>query len=265
MPSPPAPASPSSAYADKLTIDTPEQTALEFAIAGIGSRFLAIALDTVIQASGFAVLGLALALLSITLPIKQFGLSGQWVIAMFVLLLFVLYYGYFAIFEMMWNGQTPGKRTVRIRVIKESGRPITASESVARNMMRIVDQLPFFYGIGIASAVLSRQNKRLGDLVAGTIVVHERTLQDIKPLWEAAKNAGTVKYGSERLSPEDFVLIESFLNRRDALAPDVRYRMAGQIVARIKPRLAILPADMPSSEKLLEAIASERRASAGYT
>jgi hypothetical protein len=185
-------------------------------------------------------------------------------IAIFVLLLFFLYYGYFAIFEVIWNGQTPGKRTVHIRVIKESGRPITPAESVARNMMRIVDQLPFFYGIGIASAVISKQNKRLGDLVAGTIVVNERTLQDIKPLWEAAKNPGTVKYGSERLSPEEFALIESFLNRRDALEPGVRYRMAEQIATRIKGRLAIQPADMLSSEKLLEAIASERRANAGY-
>jgi uncharacterized RDD family membrane protein YckC len=264
MPVPPAPASPSSAYADKLTIDTPEQTSLEFPIAGIGSRFLAIALDTAIQASVFAVLGLALGLLAITLPTKRFGLSEQWVIAIFVVLLFFLYYGYFAIFEVIWNGQTPGKRTVRIRVIKESGRPITPSESVARNLMRIVDQLPFFYGIGIASAVISKQNKRLGDLVAGTIVVHERTLQDIKPLWEAPKNPGTVKYGSERLSPEEFALIESFLNRRNALEPDVRYRMAEQIATRIKGRLAIQPADMLSSEKLLEAIASERRANAGY-
>src|SRR5580700_7294469 len=201
MSSPPAPASPPSAYADKLTIDTPEQTSLEFAIAGIGSRFLAIALDTAIQAAVFAVFVLALALLSITLPTKRFGISEQWVIAIFLLLGFFSYYGYFAIFEAIWNGQTPGKRAVRIRVIKESGRPITPSESVARNLMRIVDQLPFFYGIGIASAVLSKQNKRLGDFVAGTIVVHERTLQDIKPFWEAAKTAATVKYGSERLSP----------------------------------------------------------------
>jgi hypothetical protein len=149
-------------------------------------------------------------------------------------------------------------------VIKESGRPITPSESVARNLMRIVDQLPFFYGIGIASAALSKQNKRLGDFVAGTIVVHERTLQDIKPFWEAAKTAATVKYGSERLSPEDFALVESFLNRREALAPDVRFHMAEQIATRIKPHLSISPAEMPSTEKLLEAIASERRANAGY-
>lgn len=211
-----------------------------------------------------AVLFLALILLDFTLPGGRFGLSQQWIVAIGILLGFSFYFGYFAIFEAVWNGQTPGKRAARIRVIKESGRPITPAESVARNLMRIVDQLPAFYGLGIASVLISSQNKRLGDFVAGTIVVHERTLQDIRPLWEAAKTPVTVKYGAERLTPEDFALMESFLNRRDALAPDVRYRMAEQITARIKPRLAIPPAEMPSAEKLLEAVASERRANAGY-
>ncbi len=260
----PGEASDSGAFADKLTIDTPEQTSLEFSIAGIGSRFLALALDTVIQGAASMALFLGVALLFTLLPSGRFALSRQWIIAIVLLAGFSFYFGYFAFFEAIWNGQTPGKRTTRIRVIKESGRPITPPESVARNVMRIVDQLPVFYGIGIASVLLSKQNKRLGDFVAGTIVVHERALQDIKPLWEAATTAGVMKFGSERLSTEDFSLIESFLNRRDALAPDIRFRMAEQIANRIKPRLTILPADMPSSEKLLEAIATERRANASY-
>ncbi len=254
----------SGAYADKVTIETPEQTSLEFGIAGIGSRFLAIALDSVIQAAVSMVLFLGAALLFSVLPSGRFALSHQWIIAILLLIGFSFYFGYFAFFEAIWNGQTPGKRTTRIRVIKESGRPITPAESVARNMMRIVDQLPVFYGIGIASALLSKQNKRLGDFVAGTIVVHERTLQDIKPHWQAEPLPSGLKYGSERLSPEDFALVESFLNRRDALAPDVRFRMAEQIANRIKPHLSVAPGDLPSSEKLLEAIASERRANAGY-
>jgi uncharacterized RDD family membrane protein YckC len=261
---PPAPVPAPGGYADKLTIETPEQTSLEFAIAGIGSRFLALALDTVIQAAVSTVLILAFALSFALLPTGRFALSQQWIVAILVLVIFSFYYGYFALFEAIWNGQTPGKRAAKIRVIKESGRPITPAESVARNMMRIVDQLPIFYGIGIASVLLSKQNKRLGDFVAGTVVVHERGLQDIKPLWQTATLPAALKYGSERLSAEDFALVESFLNRRDALASDVRFRMAEQIANRIKPRLAIMPADMPSSEKLLEAIASERRANAGY-
>jgi uncharacterized RDD family membrane protein YckC len=257
-------APPAVAYGDKLTIETPEQTSLEFQIAGIGSRFLAMALDTVIQAALALILFFGWMLLVFVIPWTKYALSEMWIVAIGIFLAFAFYVGYFAFFEAIWNGQTLGKRVVRIRVIKESGRPITPSESVARNLMRIVDQLPVFYGIGMASVVLSRQNKRLGDFVAGTIVVHERTLQDVKPHWEAAKNSTALKYGSERLTPEDFALVESFLNRRYALAPDVRYRMADQIANRIKGKLSIPPAGLPSSEKLLEEIASERRDNAGY-
>src|SRR5277367_1415113 len=97
--------------------------------------------------------------------------------AFIVLAYFVVYFGYFAIFEVLWNGQTPGKKKEGLRVIKDSGRPISPAEAIGRNLMRIVDQLPFLYALGICSVLLSRQNKRLGDFVAGTIVVHEKSLR----------------------------------------------------------------------------------------
>ncbi|MFZ0739013.1 MAG: RDD family protein [Candidatus Acidiferrales bacterium] len=259
---PPIPAAPSGAPSDKLTIDTPEQTSLEFAIAGIGSRFLAIAFDTLIQVVAFLVILIA-GIFGFRTAFPG-GFDSPWFYGSLVLVGFALYYGYFAAFEALWNGQTPGKLVLRIRVIKDSGRPITPAESVGRNLLRIVDQLPFLYGIGLASVALSRQNKRLGDFVAGTIVVHERELQDVRPLWQAAPAASAVKYGAERISPEDFQLIEAFLNRRDALAPDVRFRMGEQIASRIKPMLMIPPDQNPSSERLLEAVAAERRSTARY-
>jgi len=251
-------------YSDKLTIETPEQTALEFPIAGVGSRFLAFGLDLLIQVLGSAIVLIGLGFGSAWLSRVGPSLSRMWVISIVVIFFFTVYYGYFAIFEAIWNGQTPGKRLLRIRVIKETCRPITPVESVARNLLRIVDQLPAFYAVGIASVLLSKQGKRLGDFVAGTIVVHERALQDVKPLWQTAQNAAAVKSGSQHISDEDLSLIEAFLNRREALDPVVRFRMAEQILARLGPRLA-LPADNPvTGEKLLEAIARERRSSAGY-
>jgi len=259
---PPSPAPPSATYADKLTIETPEQTALEFAIAGIGSRFLALALDTLIQMSVFAIVGIG----SVTLAATLFAHTpdSMWVMASMLLAMFSLYYGYFAAFEALWNGQTPGKRLLRIRVIKDTGRPMTPSESVGRNLMRIVDQLPFMYGVGIVSVALSRQNKRLGDFVAGTIVVHERELQDVRPLWHAPQSSSTARYGADRLSADEFALVETFLNRRNSLAPEVRYRMGDEIARRIKPRLSLPPENVPSNERLLEVIAAERRSTAGY-
>jgi uncharacterized RDD family membrane protein YckC len=260
---PPSPAPYSEPYADKLTIETPEQTDLEFNIAGVGSRFLALALDTLIQIAATLVFVVGGA--TIFRALLPFASGATWAIALLGVLLFLIFIGYFAIFESVWNGQTPGKRMIGIRVIKDTGRPIAPSEAVARNLLRLVDQMPvFLYGVGIVSALISRQNKRLGDFVAGTIVVREQELRDFRPLWKAPVSSSTVAYGALRLTAEEFSLIESFLNRRDALPPDVRYRMAEQIALRIKPKLEVPAAAMSSSEKLLEAVAAERRSSAKY-
>src|SRR5260370_20637179 len=214
-------------FRDKLTIETPEQTALEFEIAGIGSRFLALALDTLIQI--LLGIGLLVIMVIVGVALPSSAKSGIWVVAVIVLAYFVLYFGYFAIFEIIWNGQTPGKKKEGLRVIKDSGRPITPSEAVGRNLMRIVDQLPAFYAIGIGSVLLSRHNKRLGDFVAGTIVVHEKSLVDAKPVWQApqARQAGpATTYRSARLTPHDFPLLYTFLSTRACSPADVRFSIA---------------------------------------
>jgi len=253
-------------FRDKLTIETPEQTVLEFEVAGVGSRFLALAYDTLLQVLIGMGLLLVWAVASVALPSE--AKSGIWLVAIIVFAYFLLYFGYFAIFEVLWNGQTPGKKKEGLRVIKDSGRPITPAEAVGRNLMRIVDQMPLLYAIGICSVLLSRQNKRLGDFVAGTIVVHEKSLMDAKGSWESALSARpgpTTTFGSERLTPEEFVIIETFLNRRSSLPADVRFSMADQIARQIRPKLSLPPDESLYAEKLLEAVAQERRSSAGYS
>src|SRR5580658_8826695 len=146
---------------DKHTIETPEQIRLEFAVAGIGSRFLALAIDTLIQ------IGLGLVVLLVVFLSRTAGafinLSGQWGVALLIAAVFLLIYGYFACFEILWNGQTPGKRIIGLRVVKNSGRPLTPAETIGRNLMRIVDQLPVFYAVGVIAALINSENKRLGD------------------------------------------------------------------------------------------------------
>src|SRR5438874_3273562 len=258
--------SPLGSYTEKLTIETPEQTLLEFGIAGIGSRFLALALDTLIQILiGFIVgLGGTMALGALAAALPK---SAVWGAALLVIFFFLLYFGYFAFFEIIWNGQTPGKRKAGIRVIKDSGRPLTVAESIARNLLRIVDWLPGFYAIGIASALLTKENKRLGDLVAGSLVVREASFSDLKTVWHTAPApTGPVlaPLGAAKLTPEESALIDSLLMRRSQLDFDVRVRMADQIFQRLKPKLT-LPADNTmSAEKILESLAYERRATGGY-
>ena len=154
---------------DKLTIDTPEQVPLEFMLAGIGSRFMAAFLDILIE----AVVYLALFLLTL-LWWSSGWLTGSrsiWWSALISLVAFCLNWGYYAVFEALWKGQTPGKRWAGIRVIKDSGRPITVFEAISRNLIRFVDFLPLFYGIGVITMLLNQKHRRLGDYVAGTLVV----------------------------------------------------------------------------------------------
>src|SRR5215475_15614801 len=158
---------------EQLKIDTPEQIALELPLAGIGSRFLAIAIDTLIQVALYLITGLVfLLLLPEGLSIFTF-LPKTIGPALAIFVGFAIYWGYFAVFEIIWRGQTPGKRIAGIRVIKDSGRPINAFEAIGRNLVRAIDFLPLFYGVGVITMLLNAKHRRLGDYVAGTLVVHE--------------------------------------------------------------------------------------------
>jgi uncharacterized RDD family membrane protein YckC len=249
-------------HLDQHTIETPEQMSLDLPLAGIGSRFLAIAVDTLIQIGIFLVALIVVGFLGAYDLLPNIQRFSTWLVAGLVFLIFLLMYGYFAIFEIIWNGQTPGKRIAGIRVVKDSGRPLTAAEAIGRNLLRIVDNLPGLYALGMLVALLNPKNKRIGDLIAGSIVIREASLSELKPVWQApAPEAArsTPPLGGAKLSIEDLSLVDTFLNRRHNLAPDVRSRMAHQILDRLKPKL-LLPEDgNTSAEFILESLAYERR------
>jgi len=266
-PSPSDPAAYDPAAGEKLIIETPEQTSIEFPLAGIGSRFLALLIDTLIQGAIVIVLVLIFVGLGFGLSSAGFGRSSAaavWIVAILIFAYFLLMYGYFILFESIWNGQTPGKRLTHIRVIKDSGQPITAIDAVGRNLLRLVDQMPFAYGIGVLCAWISPQSKRLGDYVAGTVVVHEKPFETVAPQWDAPVQASTHQYGANRLTLEEFALVETFLSRRSALEEGVRHDTASGIVRRIESKLTLPPEGKPSAEKLLEELSYERRSTAGY-
>jgi uncharacterized RDD family membrane protein YckC len=239
---------------EKLTIETPEHIALEFPLASAGSRFLAIAIDTLIQFGTMAVLGI-IALFALGL----FDRAGStWVLAVLLLLGFLLYYGYFACFEGFWSGQTPGKRVIRLRVITTSGRPITFYDSLLRNLLRIVDQMPGFYAVGLVSVFLTDRNQRLGDLAADTVVVAEQPIE--RGRLPVAGRSSAARRGAARLSAEELALIETFLGRRDAVPDDVRRQTASAIAARVRRQLNVPADDRTRDEALLEEVAAEARA-----
>ncbi len=222
---------------DQLKIDTPEQIALEVPLAGIGSRFLAIVIDTLIQSALYVITGLIL-LLTLPLGSSMFmflpTLVGP---AVAIFIIFAIYWGYFAIFETLWKGQTPGKRYAGIRVIKESGRPINAFEAIGRNLMRAVDVLPGIYGVGLVCMMCNRQSRRLGDFVAGTVVVHEKPTEEVRPMWNTAStDASSSSGGTGQATADELVLIETYLSRRFELEPDVRLATAIKIADRIEAK-----------------------------
>jgi uncharacterized RDD family membrane protein YckC len=249
---------------DKLIIETPEQTPLEFPLAGIGSRFLAIALDTLLQIAALATLAL-IALAALWADVT--GIMGkQWALATLAFIAFVVYYGYYAFFEAIWNGQTPGKRWTHLRVIKDNGHSISPYDAILRNLLRIIDTLPTLYAIGVVTMLISSENKRVGDFAAGTVVIHEKPLLEVNSIWKTAEpSAGFLGFRpSLQLSLEELHLVEAFLERRLNLNAETRRSMGRAIADRLGDRLGVLSAARPDSEKFLEAIAAQRRDSARF-
>ena len=153
---------------DDLVISTPERVAFQYEIAGIGSRFLAQIIDSLI---------IFVILVAITILASALGgvfSSGELALLIEVILGFVLLAGYFMISEAVWNGQTLGKRSARLRVVGDHGEPLTIAQAAIRNLVRIVDFLPVLYGIGMLTLFISGRGKRLGDFAAGTLVVRDR-------------------------------------------------------------------------------------------
>jgi uncharacterized RDD family membrane protein YckC len=244
---------------DQLSIETPEQVALEFPLAGVGSRFLAVSIDTLLQ----ILIGL-LVFAAVSGTWSLIGDAGRgrgaWFLAALVIAVFLLFYGYFMAFEAFWHGQTPGKRLIGLRVLSVTGRPARLHEAILRNLLRIVDQLPGVYAFGIVTMLVSSRHQRLGDLAAGTVVVHEKALS-VPVLTVAAAPAGSAWSGAG-LSDAELLLAETFLQRRHELTPEVRETHARAIADKLRARLG--PAAPPlEPEPLIEALHARARTRGG--
>jgi uncharacterized RDD family membrane protein YckC len=247
---------------DKLTIDTPEQVHLEFSLAGIGSRFMATLLDSILQLLLYIAVIAGAALIA-SAPLGR--LSERWITALVIFAGFVITWGYYAIFESVWKGQTPGKRWAGIRVIKDSGRPITPFEAAARNLVRIIDYLPGFYGVGIVTMLLNDKHRRVGDYVAGTLVVHETSDRESALFFNTPANSQFSIPQASKLTLQEAELIEVFLSRRLDIPPAIRQQNGQRIADMVSTRLGITPDVRPAdNENFLELLVKEFRNRASY-
>jgi uncharacterized RDD family membrane protein YckC len=229
---------------------TPERVSLEYGIAGVGSRAGAAIVDTLIQAAAvtvlaiafFVTIGLGAAAHVLQLSDEAIGLVG---LALVLLASFMITSGYFMIFEIIWNGQTPGKRLVGVRVIRESGYPLRPVDSVVRNLVRIVDWAPVFYGIGVLVMLFNRRAKRLGDFAAGTLVVREGARQSLASV-PASVGASDEPRGVA-LSGADATLVRDFLVRRESMHPTARKALAQRLATALAQRyqLPLQPEEEP--------------------
>lgn len=252
---------------DRLRIDTPEQISLEFPLAGIGSRFMALAVDTLLQvvlyiAGIFAAIGLTK--FATFLPGWLSWLPASWMPAVILIFLFCVYWGYFAFFEIIWKGQTPGKRLTGIRAIKDSGRALNVYEVIGRNLLRGVDWLPGLYITGVVSMMITRQNQRLGDLLVGSVVVHDKRAEEIRPDWTSGASQATANPELSKITPEELVLIETYLQRRHSLEPGFKDATAHKIATRITAKTSIERPPEQSLDDFLEGIAKQVRDSARF-
>lgn len=261
---------------DQLSIDTPELVAIEMPLAGIGSRFIALLIDTLLWAAGLLLL---LLLFWIIQPaVHAFSrLTYQWATALSTFLIFLFNWGYFTLFEAFWSGRTPGKALAKIRVIQRSGRPIGLFESMARNFIRYIDQIPLVYAVGIIAVFCSRNHQRLGDLAAGTLVVRDQRetpqiwgespartftaplFAENRPLPEPYTRVALPAAAVAKLSLADLEVLESFLARRLDVPLATREALATRIATAIQAKSGlVLPAGV-SIETFLEATASQLR------
>ncbi|NEP84537.1 MAG: RDD family protein, partial [Okeania sp. SIO3B3] len=165
-----------------LNIDTPENVAFGYEVAGIGSRFIAALVDTIFIIILQIIVNVAVAflgrlifdLLDIPLDSATIDTILAWLLAGFGLLAFVLFWGYYIGFELFWNGQSPGKWMMGLRVLRTDGSPISLAEALIRNLVRLVDFMPAFYGVGVVTMFINAQARRMGDLAANTLVVYDQ-------------------------------------------------------------------------------------------
>jgi uncharacterized RDD family membrane protein YckC len=261
---------------DQISIDTPELVSIELPLAGIGSRFIALLVDYLIWGAGLVVVVILAFLL---LPaLRTFNrISAQWAEAIVIFIVFLFNWGYFTLFEAFWNGRTPGKRVAKIRVIQRSGRSIGLVESMARNLVRYVDQLPFFYAVGVITMFVTRQHQRLGDLAAGTLVVRDREPES--PLWgDTGSRTFTAQLfsahapipephtaitlpvlGVSKLSSADLEVLEGFFSRRLDMSMATRQALGLRIAAAIQAKSGLETPAGASVETFLEATARQLR------
>jgi uncharacterized RDD family membrane protein YckC len=214
-------------------LELPEEIDLQLEVANVGSRTLAVLADLGICAIVLLTVYVASSILDMNVSDWMTGFGANAVTILFIVLIFASQWLYFFLFEWRWNGQTPGKRLLHLRVIKADGAPVNWIDVLLRDLARPVDAFGPMALIGLLMIFVTPRAQRLGDFMARTLVIRETPID-----WSIFDKAGEdspASAPSMRLSPAQWELLHRFLNRRDALPVEVRERVAASVYANLKP------------------------------
>jgi uncharacterized RDD family membrane protein YckC len=232
---------------------TPEAVPIELDLAGLGSRGIAIIIDMLIQ---------FVCLIGLLFVLASLHPSEAVTIVTVSIASFMLFFGYFFVFEGLWHGRTPGKATQRLRAVRADGQPMSTAQMFVRNTVRIVDFLPAYYAIGCTSMVLTKRSQRLGDLAGGTVVIREPKAVVPQPMRTpppppAAVAGPVARVDASAMTESHYQLARSFLQRRDGLEPHVRSHLAATVAGPL--RAVVRTSEMLGDERLIELAADAYR------
>jgi uncharacterized membrane protein SpoIIM required for sporulation/uncharacterized RDD family membrane protein YckC len=254
-------------FEEFVEVETPEQVVFSYTVAGVGTRAAAALID-------YAIVLLPFILLAILFSRDITGLGERgagtdagagrntWVVAIIVFGQFVTMWGYHVLFEALNDGQTPGKRQLGLRVVQDGGFSVSFASSAMRNLLRIVDMQPvLIYGVGVTAVVLSRTGKRVGDILAGTIVVQERIVPVAAPAPSSQPGDPMLAASVSVLTEDEYAVLERFLSRANALNARKRAEIGTRLAARFQPHLT---GDARAPQQQLIALFERERAARAH-
>jgi uncharacterized RDD family membrane protein YckC len=232
---------------DRFGLISPEGVMFETVLAGLGSRLVAAILDTLLQ-------GVLIVALIFLASLADFG-NGAVAAAVAIVAAFLVLAGYHIAFETLRHGRTPGKRRAGLRVCSLTGGPVRFWPSTVRNVLRLIDFLPWMYLAGAVCILATKKNQRLGDFAASTIVIREpsrsrrREKKDGLAV-EPPLPADHLLWDVAMISADDLAIIRSFLSRRNDFVPDARARLASDLASQYRQKVAGGSSELPPEEFL---------------
>ncbi|MCS1351103.1 RDD family protein [Mechercharimyces sp. CAU 1602] len=246
---------------NQIEVATPEYVKVRFEIAGLGTRLIAQLIDLLLLALILISLSIAAAWFlgtwGVDLFIGNTWSSQSFIFVIYLVILMVFPFAYFVAFEYFMKGQTLGKRMLGIRIVMDDGRSASFFTIFLRNVMRLVDLLPSAYLVGVICMFINKEEKRLGDVVAGTLVVRENKSKQRSWKPGEAVQASESTTNKVRLQPHTESTVSSFLARREQLTPEKRQQLAKRLAEQVAAESGYLFVE-GNEESYLEEMQNEK-------